>query len=314
MIIQFFTEIIFLSILQEFDTFGATAAELDGKRAESIARSSNSSIPGPVPSELIVASNLSIGKRLLAKMGWKEGQGVGARSTLKKKMKQRDIKNQLVIANGQQFLLADGHAAVESSTEAIVPFSSAVVVADQKEVAKENNTSATSSAITIIHPGANISCLSSSALDIQGQITYAPINTMSLVIIPPPKADLFGIGYDPSIENPEISAFRNNGRSRNGQGVYRMDALSAKLGHGGGDSLTGRGMTGFALNDDEDDVYDNINSSSSSLRHRDQCEEDDSEDDHGMDSKKGRQGRKIASSIDASVNQWLESTVGDKER
>jgi hypothetical protein len=37
-------------------------------RAESIARSSNSAIPGPVPSELIVGSNLSIGKRLLGKM------------------------------------------------------------------------------------------------------------------------------------------------------------------------------------------------------------------------------------------------------
>jgi hypothetical protein len=58
-------------------------------------------------------------------MGWKEGQGVGARSTLKKKMKQRD-KNPLAIKDGSQtnLLLANGNVKVENSTNAIVPFTS----------------------------------------------------------------------------------------------------------------------------------------------------------------------------------------------
>jgi hypothetical protein len=73
-------------------------------------------------------------------------------------------------------------------------------VGGQKQDTKENIP-----AIAMIHPGANTSTLSSSVLDLQGQITYAPINTMSLIIIPPPKGDLFGVGYDPAIENPGIS-------------------------------------------------------------------------------------------------------------
>lgn len=36
-------------------------------------------IPGPIMKELIVASSRTVGIRLLQKMGWKEGQGVGAR-------------------------------------------------------------------------------------------------------------------------------------------------------------------------------------------------------------------------------------------
>jgi hypothetical protein len=71
------------------------------------------------------------------------------------------------------------------------------------------------------------------------------------------KGDLFGVGYDPAVENPEFNAYRSNGRSRNGQGVYSMNAVKD---HSGDDRMS-RGMTGFALNDDEDDVYDNGSSS-----------------------------------------------------
>lgn len=42
--------------------------------------SHGSSIPGPVPKEFIMPASTSIGKKLLQKMGWKEGQGVGPRT------------------------------------------------------------------------------------------------------------------------------------------------------------------------------------------------------------------------------------------
>lgn len=38
-----------------------------------------SAIPGPVPMELMVVTDHSIGKKLLRSMGWKDGQGIGPR-------------------------------------------------------------------------------------------------------------------------------------------------------------------------------------------------------------------------------------------
>ena len=42
--------------------------------------SHSSTIPGPVPKEFLMPSSTSIGKKLLQKMGWKEGQGIGPRT------------------------------------------------------------------------------------------------------------------------------------------------------------------------------------------------------------------------------------------
>lgn len=76
-----------LSTKQDFDTFGSHTGEVDAKRADGLARHSGTVIPGPIPSELIVPSAISMGKKLLAKMGWKEGQGVGPRVKSKQQMK-----------------------------------------------------------------------------------------------------------------------------------------------------------------------------------------------------------------------------------
>lgn len=147
-----------------------------------------------MPSELIVPSTKSIGKILLAKLGWREGKGVGAR--ISKKV-------------------------------ASVP----------------------------IHPGADLSTISSKALAVNGsRVTFAPENSISLAAMPPPKSDFYGIGYDISVDNPELAAFKklaygNSDRSE-GQGVYKMgDIFSggsrAKEGGGRAKSLT----SGFAMVD-----------------------------------------------------------------
>lgn len=44
-----------------------------------------SRIPGPIPSDLVVKTDHSIGKRLLRQMGWREGHGVGPRMRRKRK-------------------------------------------------------------------------------------------------------------------------------------------------------------------------------------------------------------------------------------
>ena len=69
-----------LATKSEFDTFGeGSTASSAAAAAAAMGRASGSAIPGPVPSDLIVPSAASMGKRLLRTMGWKEGQGVGAR-------------------------------------------------------------------------------------------------------------------------------------------------------------------------------------------------------------------------------------------
>jgi G patch domain-containing protein 1 len=82
----------------QFDTFGkriqdeartasedALGALLSGRDGSGNARAP--AIPGPVIDELIVPSSQPIGKKLLAAMGWREGQGIGPRA--KRKVKKR---------------------------------------------------------------------------------------------------------------------------------------------------------------------------------------------------------------------------------
>ncbi|KAL0388053.1 UNVERIFIED_CONTAM: G patch domain-containing protein TGH [Sesamum radiatum] len=78
-----------LGTSMQFDTFGFTAAELARKQAEKEQQQSPSSvfedaalclrpstIPGPVPDELIVPATESIGVKLLLKMGWRQGRSI----------------------------------------------------------------------------------------------------------------------------------------------------------------------------------------------------------------------------------------------
>ena len=72
---------------QEFDTFGSSIRESAKERADDalsflLQREARAApvIPGPIMDELIVPSSVPIGKRLLARMGWRDGQGVGPRA------------------------------------------------------------------------------------------------------------------------------------------------------------------------------------------------------------------------------------------
>ena len=60
-----------------YDTLGDVSKTLLRKQAEKQAE--GSSIPGIIVDELLAPSAVSIGKKLLEMMGWKEGVGVGSR-------------------------------------------------------------------------------------------------------------------------------------------------------------------------------------------------------------------------------------------
>lgn len=61
----------------DYDTFGDTATELAKKAAVSDAQARPSLIPGAVFQDLIAPVPESIGVRLLQKMGWRQGRGIG---------------------------------------------------------------------------------------------------------------------------------------------------------------------------------------------------------------------------------------------
>eukprot|EP01041_Mallomonas_annulata_P006994 gene6994-14223_t len=186
-----------LSTNKEFDSFGKKSLDIATKAAEN--QTHTSAIPGSMPSELIIASTKPIGKQLMAKMNWKEGQGVGPRVRHKK---------------------------------GSLP----------------------------VHESVNIATISSGAFD-EGHITFAPNNISDLIKIPAPKSDLYGIGYDPAIHNAELHAFRhryNESSHSNSKQIYRMNTI---LTNNNIHSLTttgvsSRGTSGFAMNDEDDDVYD----------------------------------------------------------
>lgn len=66
-----------LAASADFDTFGGTATDVARRRAEGETQKRPSAIPGPIPDELIVPSAEPMGVRLLKKMGWRPGKGVG---------------------------------------------------------------------------------------------------------------------------------------------------------------------------------------------------------------------------------------------
>lgn len=65
----------------EYDTFGDTAAELAQRAAAADAQARPSAIPGAVFQDLIAPVPDSVGIRLLQKMGWRQGKGIGAVDT-----------------------------------------------------------------------------------------------------------------------------------------------------------------------------------------------------------------------------------------
>lgn len=66
-----------LQTTQEYDTFGSTAAEVARRAAAEAAAERPSAIPGLVPDEVVAPVADSVGIRLLQKMGWRQGKGIG---------------------------------------------------------------------------------------------------------------------------------------------------------------------------------------------------------------------------------------------
>ncbi|GAB4821314.1 hypothetical protein N2152v2_008360 [Parachlorella kessleri] len=63
---------------EQYDTFGSTAAELARRSARDAAATRPSAIPGLLPDELVAPVADSVGVRLLQRMGWRQGKGVGS--------------------------------------------------------------------------------------------------------------------------------------------------------------------------------------------------------------------------------------------
>ena len=234
-----------LSSKNDFDTFDTNSKRLASKALEKAA--TGSAIPGFMPEELIVVNSNSIGKRLLTLMGWREGQGVGARKVKKS-------------------------------------FS--------------------------VPPSMKMDAISANALD-EGAITFAPENDANLVEIPPAKSDLQGVGYDYEKDNSEMAMIRKGMQSEKiRSGVYRVNDVLGKQGSHNGSKFNS--LSGFALDDDEDDVYDSFVDTRVNVGLLESCvdprgEDSDDEDKRG----KLRSGVPRLTDSDTKVNHWLESSQTD---
>jgi G patch domain-containing protein 1 len=233
---------------KEFDTFGQQDKLLVSKLANEGAL--GSSIPGPMPGELFGRPSKSIGTILLSKMGWKEGQGIGARKQRKQ-------------------------------------FSHSIHVSQY-------------------HQGADKSIISSGILS-EGEITFAPINVVNLYPIPPRKYDFCGIGYDSSIMNPELTASRKAMGNNNigNSGSYHMNSLFDKTVSSNINSNNlqqQKNVSGFAVDDDYDDVYDNTSISLNSNIH---VVEEVLIDDDDDNNNNYRLKSKSKSEVLSNVNSWL---------
>ncbi|EWM26205.1 g patch domain-containing protein 1 [Nannochloropsis gaditana] len=196
-----------------YDTLGVSSKQLLRKEVEKEAV--GSSIPGlGMVDELLVPTEVAIGKKLLQMMGWKEGVGVGSRQRRPRKKRGKDS--------------GEGEAGVEEAVDDDVAF--------LPEHLRDDST-----------------------LVQQGKITFAR-PTLGLTLLPRPKNDRHGLGFDPEKDAPELAAFRRQGPNDWGgeddsRGVYRMGDV---LGKDTSSRAGRRNASGFALDEDEDDVYDQV--------------------------------------------------------
>ena len=91
-------------------------------------RGASSILPGPVPTELVVGSTNSIGKKLLQTMGWREGQGVGSRRA-RKARRRRKKQQQAAVAQAT----ASSSASSSSSSRAVASAGGGVDEEDDEE-------------------------------------------------------------------------------------------------------------------------------------------------------------------------------------
>ena len=182
-----------------FDTFDS---KINNAVNSSEINSGQETIPNLFPKELIVASGNPIGKMLLKKLGWKEGQGIGPR------------------------------------------------VRNKKESSKDTNKNIE------FHPGANIQTIHRDAW-MNGDITFAPENTINQASMPIPKYDITGIGYKNSNEDENFMLQQNilNDNIPSSK-RYKVSDIYDKNSNTSGNKSHVKGFSGFSYDyDDDDDVY-----------------------------------------------------------
>jgi len=135
--------------------------------------------------------------------------------------------------------------------------------------------------VSAIHPGADISTLPKAA--IEGGDIFLPASRESEVnklVMPIPKTDSFGIGYDISIQNPEMVDFlvskgRDGQSSEKKRDVYRVNDLFQRKTKSSTAHVSGGKFTsGFAYEEDADDVYGDVDEDGAAFVDQDETEED----------------------------------------
>jgi len=199
-------------------------------------------IPGASPLELMVVAGQPVGKRLLQTMGWREGTGVGARLA-----PGRQRKRSSAGASGARALSEDAAGATGEVSGRELG-GSPVDAASRSRQGGEEAVEEEDSLWYHMPEGA----------------TLAPKDEDALLEVPPPKSDLYGIGYDPMVENPELErarrqAFGHRASGSSGGGASGRGSRTYAMGGGGagnGASHAGQlDVGGFAVDDGDDDTY-----------------------------------------------------------
>lgn len=220
-----------LSSVAGIDSFARSGTEnIDQQRALDV---NNTILNKQLLSELTVQAKPSdtIGKKLLATMGWRLGQGIGPRIAKKR----------------VDYFSRNEKAGLTME----------------------------------VHPGADLSKLPKSALLQNGSVTFAPDDEGQKIAFPPPKTDVFGLGFDvrlsgrlgTSSHGADFIVDQDEDEAYEGSSsTYRMSDIMRSGARGGHDKAepNKRGTqygqqtqsakrlkytSGFAYNDEEDDVY-----------------------------------------------------------
>ncbi|TXG51534.1 hypothetical protein EZV62_024058 [Acer yangbiense] len=195
----------------QFDTFGFTAAELARKQAEKEQQQRPSTIPGPVPDELVLPATESIGVKLLLKMGWRRGRSIRDSHADSLYESRREARKALLAfsSDDAKTQLTDsgcGESHLESSVEQPVN--------DDVQYSRS-----TPFVISVVNVQFGFDILASCfygcyEVKVSAKLecfTYCPPPEKEPVYVLNPKQDLHGLGYDPFKHAPE---FRERKRSR----------------------------------------------------------------------------------------------------
>ena len=188
----------------DYDTLGAGAAEAARQAAAAAAGGGEKAsgrgapgrggaagaargpiIPGPAPLELVCIPGQPIGKRLLSTMGWREGTGVGARVSARRKQKVAAVG-----ASGGEPQGAEGAGSGSSVSVS--------------EMSGAGGGSSVAEVLGASLMGANTGDGGEGAPE---DVTFAPDDQAARVPIPKPKADNYGVRLSTQQNNSDTSTF-----------------------------------------------------------------------------------------------------------